>query len=80
MIPTMTADYLVAIAANDDARAPESKTILKEAFAATDNSAEIEVYAGTQHGWCPPDSAVYDEAQADKAWARTLVLFGKALA
>jgi carboxymethylenebutenolidase len=79
LIPSMTADYLIAIAANDDARDPENKVILKEAFAATDNSAEIEVYAGTQHGWCPPDSAVYDEAAADKAWARMLALFGRAL-
>jgi carboxymethylenebutenolidase len=75
----MTADYLIAIADNDDARDPENKVILKEAFAASDNSAEIEVYEGTQHGWCPPDSAVYDEAAADKAWARTLVLFERAL-
>ncbi|WP_427454685.1 dienelactone hydrolase family protein [Litorimonas sp. WD9-15] len=79
LIPDMSADYLIAIAANDDERDPENKTILKEAFAATDNSAEIEVYEGTQHGWCPPDSAVYDEAAADKAWARKLALFETAL-
>jgi len=53
---------------------------LKEAFAAAGRSAEIEVYAGTQHGWCPPDSAVYDEAMANKAWDRKLALFEKALA
>lgn len=80
LIPAMSADYLIAIAANDDERDPENKVILKEAFAATDNKAEIEVYAGTQHGWCPPDSAVYDEASADKAWARMLDLFETALA
>ena len=40
---------------------------------------EIEVYAGTQHGWCPPDSAVYNPAAAEKAWRRLLVLFGAAL-
>lgn len=80
LIPTMSADYLIAIAANDDERDPENKVILKDAFAATDNKAEIEVYAGTQHGWCPPDSAVYDEVAADKAWARMLALFETALA
>ena len=42
--------------------------------------AEIEVYAGTAHGWCPPDSTVYNEPQAEKAWGRLLVLYGKALA
>lgn len=80
LIPEMNADYLIAIAQNDDGRSPEDKTVLKEAFAATNNKAEIEVYAGTQHGWCPPDSAVYDEAMANKAWERKLALFEKALA
>ena len=80
LIPEMNADYLIAIAENDDERSPEDKTVLKGAFAATENSAEIEVYAGTRHGWCPPDSAVYDEAMANKAWARKLALFEKALA
>jgi carboxymethylenebutenolidase len=40
----------------------------------------VEVYAGTQHGWCPPDSAVYNREQAEKAWARLLVLLNGALA
>ena len=80
LIPTMTADYLIAVAQNDDARSPETKDILRAAFDATDNKAEIEVYAGTQHGWCPPDSAVYDEAAANKAWERKLALFKRALA
>ena len=80
LIPEMNADYLIAIAENDDKRDPMNKTILQDAFISAGRSAEIEVYEGTQHGWCPPDSAVYDEEQANKAWARTLVLFEKALA
>lgn len=80
LLPEMKASYLIAIAANDDERSPEDKIVLKEAFDAAGLSAEIEVYAGTQHGWCPPDSAVYDEAMANKAWARKLALFEKALA
>jgi carboxymethylenebutenolidase len=38
------------------------------------------VYAGTKHGWCPTDSAVYDHDQAEKAWARLVALFGSSLA
>jgi carboxymethylenebutenolidase len=53
---------------------------MKETFAAAHLPAEIEVYAGCAHGWCPPDSRVYNEAMAEKAWARLLVLYGKALA
>ncbi len=74
------AQFLVAIAANDDERAPTDKDALKEAFAKANLQAEIEVYAGAAHGWCPPDSKVYNEPQAEKAWARLLALYGKALA
>jgi carboxymethylenebutenolidase len=74
------AQFLIAIAENDDARSPNDKTVLKETFAKADLPAEIEVYAGAAHGWCPPDSRVYNQPQAEKAWSRLLVLYGKALA
>jgi carboxymethylenebutenolidase len=70
------AQFLIAIAENDDMRAPNEKNVLKDTFK---SAAEVEVY-GAAHGWCPPDSAVYNEALAEKAWARLLVLFDKALA
>jgi carboxymethylenebutenolidase len=73
------AQFLVAIAANDDARSPNDKTTLKETFAKADRPAEVEVYEGAAHGWCPPDSSVYNEPQAEKAWTRLLALYGKAL-
>ena len=79
LVPTMKAQFLVAVAQNDDEREPEAKTVLKETFAKANLAAEIEVYPAA-HGWCPPDSAVYNEAQAEKAWSRMLALFGKALA
>jgi carboxymethylenebutenolidase len=74
------AQFLVAIAANDDARSPKDKDVMKDAFAKAGLPAEIEVYEGSAHGWCPPDSHVYNEPQAEKAWSRLLVLYGKALA
>jgi carboxymethylenebutenolidase len=75
LVPKMKAHYLIAIAENDDMKDPAAKTLLKEAFDAAKLPAEIEVYAGTMHGWCPPDSTVYNEAQAEKAWGRMLNLF-----
>jgi carboxymethylenebutenolidase len=80
LVSAMKAEYLFAIAENDDQRDPEAKSVLKETFAKAKLPAEIEVYAGAAHGWCPPDSAVYNEAQAEKAWSRMLALFSKALA
>jgi len=74
------AQFLVQIADNDDKRNPGEKDVLKETFAKAGLPAEIEVYTGAAHGWCPPDSQVYNEPQAEKAWARLLALYGKALA
>jgi carboxymethylenebutenolidase len=77
---TSKAQFLVCIAENDDQRSPKDKDTLKETFAKANLPAEIEVYAGAAHGWCPPDSGVYNEAQAEKAWSRLIALYGKALA
>jgi carboxymethylenebutenolidase len=80
LAPEIKAGLLIAIAENDDARDPEEKTRLREALDAANVEAEIEVYEGTQHGWCPPDSSVYNEAQAERAWRRLLALFERELA
>ncbi|MGD8417905.1 MAG: dienelactone hydrolase family protein [Pseudomonadales bacterium] len=80
LVGKMNASYLIAIAENDDERQPEAKVVLRKAFDDAGLPAEIEVYEGTLHGWCPPDSAVYNQAQAERAWSRLLVLFDKALA
>jgi carboxymethylenebutenolidase len=80
LVPTMKAQFLFAIAENDDQRDPEAKNVLKQTYEKAGLPAEIEVYAGAAHGWCPPDSAVYNQAQAERAWSRLLVLFQKALA
>jgi carboxymethylenebutenolidase len=80
LVPKMKASYLFAIAANDDEKQPDAKNVLRETFAKVNLPAEIEVYEGTLHGWCPPDSQVYNEEKAEKAWSRLLALFDKALA
>ena len=79
LVPQMKAQYLFAVAQNDDMRDPEAKNVLRDTFAKAKLDAEIEVYPA-MHGWCPPDSQVYDQAQAEKAWGRMLVLFERALA
>jgi carboxymethylenebutenolidase len=79
LVPKMKAQYLFAIATNDDEAEPEVKNVLREAFARAGLPAEIEVYQGALHGWCPPDSRVYNETQAERAWSRLLALFERAL-
>jgi carboxymethylenebutenolidase len=80
LVPRMQAHFLFAIAANDDQSQPEAKNVLRDAFAGAGLPAEIEVYAGAMHGWCPPDSTVYHEVQAERAWSRLLALFERSLA
>lgn len=80
LVPKLKAQYLFAIADNDDKRQPEAKDALRATFAKAQLPAEIEVYAGALHGWCPPDSKVYNPEQAEKAWGRLLATFKTALA
>ncbi len=80
LIPQMKAGFLIAIAANDDEKDPEAKVLLRQAFDSAGIDAEIEVYKDTLHGWCPPDSVVYNEVQAERAWSRLLALFERELA
>jgi carboxymethylenebutenolidase len=72
------------IAASDDTKQPDAKDKLKEAFAAAKVPAEIEVYP-TQHGWCVPDMPlrdgvpIYNKPEAERAWAKLVVLYKAAL-
>lgn len=72
------AEYLIAWAKNDDARDPDEKVRLKAAMDAAGRRATIEVY-NADHGWCVKGSQVYDEAEAERAWAELLALYKRAL-
>jgi carboxymethylenebutenolidase len=86
LAPKIKARIYFGIASNDDARQPDAKDKLKEAFAAAKVSAEIEVYAGALHGWCVPDmptqngAPIYNKADAERAWSKLLALYKAALA
>ena len=86
LVPKIKAKFYFGIAANDDMRQPDAKDKLKAAFAAAKVPAEIEVYGGTQHGWCVPDMPaqpgmpVYSKPDAERAWAKLTALYKTALA
>ena len=86
LAPKIKARLYIAIAASDDARQPEAKDALREAFAAANVPAEIEVYAGAQHGWCVPDmpmqngKPIYDKPDAERAWHKLTALYRATLA
>jgi carboxymethylenebutenolidase len=86
LAPRITAHLYIAIAENDDARQPEVKDKLRDAFAAAKVPAEIEVYPHAMHGWCVPDmpphdgTPVYNKAAAERAWGKLTALYKAALA
>ncbi|RUL69463.1 dienelactone hydrolase family protein [Dyella choica] len=79
-VPETKARALFAIAENDDEADPGTKTALSEAYDKAKLPVEIEVYAGTVHGWCSLDAKAHHPFHAERAWSRLLALFGEALA
>ncbi len=85
LAPKIKARMYFGIASNDDQRQPDAKDKLKEAFAAANVPAEIEVYSSL-HGWCVPDmpqgpnGPIYNKADAEKAWGKLVALYKAGLA
>jgi carboxymethylenebutenolidase len=86
LAPKIKARMYFGVASNDDARQPDAKDKLKEAFAAANVPAEVEVYPGALHGWCVPDmplqngAPIYNKPDAERAWDKLLALYKAALA
>jgi carboxymethylenebutenolidase len=86
LAPKIKARMYIGVASNDDARQPDAKDKLKEAFAAAKVPAEIEVYPGALHGWCVPDmpvqngNPIYNKPDAERAWSKLVALYKTALA
>jgi len=78
LIEKTNARFLVAVAKNDDANEPTSKTILRETFNKTGRPAVVDVYGGN-HGWCVPDNAQYMQSEAERAWAELSSIYRASL-
>ncbi|MEL7188829.1 MAG: dienelactone hydrolase family protein [Pseudomonadota bacterium] len=72
------ASFLIAVAKDDDEKAPDDKTAFAAAAEAAGRPATVTVYDGN-HGWTVPDAPSYDEAAAEKAYADLLALYSEAL-
>ena len=80
LAPKIKARLYFAIASDDDRREPEVKDKLREAFAAANVRAEIEVYPNALHGWCVPDNPAAENKQdAERAWGKLVALYQQAL-
>ena len=86
LAPKIRASVYIGIASDDDARQADAKDMLKDAFEAAGDPVEVEVYPDAAHGWCIPDmparngTPIYNERSAERAWAKLLLLYRRALA
>ena len=74
LIAKTNAAYLVCQAQNDDAQNPKMKDDLKAAFTAAGKTATVDVYQAN-HGWTVKGGAVYNEAEAERAWTNLTALY-----
>lgn len=79
LLGKVDAQLLIAVAQDDDAKAPADKVTFADAAKAAGVSAKVEVYAA-DHGWMVPDSPAYNAAVAAKGETDLLALYGAALA
>ena len=85
LAPKIKARMYFGVAANDDMQQPDAKVKLKEALDAAKVINQVEVY-GSQHGWCMRDMPagagmpIYNQADAEKAWAKLLALYKAGIA
>ncbi|MBK5257617.1 MAG: dienelactone hydrolase family protein [Vicinamibacteria bacterium] len=86
LAPKIKARMYFGVASNDDSRQPDAKVKLKEAFAVAKVPVEVELFTTALHGWCVPDmpagqnGPIYNQPDAERAWAKLLALYKASLA
>ncbi len=78
LLGKVDARLLIAVAQDDDAKAPTDKDTFAEAAKTAEVSANVTVYPG-DHGWMVSDSPAYDAAIAGQGEADLLGLYAIAL-
>jgi len=79
LLGKVDASLLIAVAQDDDAKAPTDKVTFADAAKAAEVPATVTVYAG-DHGWMVPDSPAYNTAAAAQGEADLKALYSAALA
>jgi carboxymethylenebutenolidase len=72
------AEFLNCIAQNDDMNQPTAKDTLNKTYEDNKQAHHVEVFAAN-HGWCVAGSDVYNQAEADRAWALLLPMYKRKL-
>lgn len=78
-LPKVKARLYFGHAVEDDSMNAVAIAELEEALKVWGGRFESEVYEGARHGWTVPDHVNYNQPQAERAWAKLLVLFKEEL-
>lgn len=78
LLDRVDATLLIAVAQDDDAKAPQDKVIFDDAARAADVPATVTVYPG-DHGWMVSDIPAYDAVAAARGEADLKALYAAAL-
>jgi carboxymethylenebutenolidase len=79
LAPKIKAQMYFGFAIEDRSMPPEAVEKLKAALEAAHVEYDSELYEGAKHGWCVKDHTVYNEPQAERAWAKMVSVFREAL-
>ncbi|RAK58575.1 dienelactone hydrolase family protein [Phenylobacterium hankyongense] len=74
-----SAELYFACAETDQWAPLEMVQALDQAMKAHDVDAEVELYAGVEHGFAFPQRAAYDQPAAERHWERLFALYGRRL-
>ena len=79
VLPRVTARLYFGHAVEDRSMPTEAIEKLNHALEAWGGEYESEVFEGAHHGWTVPDNSAYNPPQAERAFAKLIELFAKAL-
>jgi len=79
LLPEIKARLYFGHATNDQSMPPEAIDRLNRALEAWGGSYESEIYEGARHAWTMPDSTVYNQPQAERAFEKLKELFSQTL-
>jgi carboxymethylenebutenolidase len=72
-------EFYFGFAEHDHTAPPEQIAQLEQALKDAAVKYEIEIFPGTEHGFCFPERAAYAPAAAEKTWERLFALWARNL-
>jgi carboxymethylenebutenolidase len=79
VLPRIRAELYFGHAVNDQSMPEAAIKNLEQALANWGGKYQSETYAGANHGWTTPDTPVYNQQQADRAFEKLAALFARTL-